>query len=118
MHLTCVVLVVGILVASCMDLVNAKYISPIYAASDTESFDSNTKLRRSRGSPQPEDEERAIAPPNPPHIVEAINSRPATNVVNVADGHPLPKWAKALVVLVGLGIVSGSVFGSIKLFGM
>ncbi|KAF1786996.1 hypothetical protein GQ600_15313 [Phytophthora cactorum] len=83
----------------------------------------DNETRRLRGGQEVENEERMIVPPygamvNLLHSTSATSttSTHSSQILHAAKDHtPLPKWAKALIVLLSIGAVSGVAVGGIKL---
>ncbi|KAG1706393.1 hypothetical protein DVH05_001540 [Phytophthora capsici] len=45
-----------------------------------------------------------------------LSTQTSQQILHAAQNHePLPKWAKALIVLIGLGIVSGAAVAGVKI---
>ncbi|GMF37779.1 unnamed protein product [Phytophthora lilii] len=95
-------------------------------APDTKLIDFDNKVRRLkknlRRNPKVsgEDEERIV--PVAAYTAAYLRTRPSfstqtsQNILHAVENHePLPKWAKALLVVLGLAAAGGTIFGSVKL---
>ncbi|EGZ21941.1 hypothetical protein PHYSODRAFT_251351 [Phytophthora sojae] len=80
----------------------------------------NKIIKRLRGSHKSVAEERvSVAPVDAYWFAATQMNRPSRinsqSIVHAVEHHePLPKWVTALVVILGLGVVGGGVYGVIK----
>ncbi|KAF4138080.1 hypothetical protein GN958_ATG06164 [Phytophthora infestans] len=76
----------------------------------------NVNNRRHLRRQQPNEEERMA--PNFAAMSNLLHSTPSgqsSQILHAVENHePLPKWAKALVVLLGLGVVAGGTVAAVK----
>ncbi|EEY62883.1 secreted RxLR effector peptide protein, putative [Phytophthora infestans T30-4] len=84
---------------------------------DTKSDTKLTDFVRNLRGQNVKDEERTV--PNYAAMSNLLHSTPSgqsAQILYAVENHkPLPKREKALLVVLGLGMVSGGIFGSIKL---
>ncbi|KAF4138077.1 hypothetical protein GN958_ATG12686 [Phytophthora infestans] len=83
---------------------------------DTKSDTKLTDFVRNLRGQNVKDEERTVNYAAMSNLLHSTLSGQSAQILHAVESHkPLPKWAKALLVVLGLGMVSGSIFGSIKL---
>ncbi|KAL3657682.1 hypothetical protein V7S43_017484 [Phytophthora oleae] len=102
----------GMTVTGANETVTIKNITP---ASDASLLVPDCKIRRLRRNEKLSDEERAVAIAGPAWYATHVMSRPSTStqashqILNAVENNkPLPKWAKAFIILAGLGVVAGT----------
>ncbi|KAG3107415.1 hypothetical protein PI125_g12759 [Phytophthora idaei] len=93
---------------------SANLLNNVSTASDTKHIDFVNKVHRLTKGHKLKDEER-IAVPNYAAMMNVMRSKPtastrSSQILRAVEGHkPLPKWTSALIVLLGLGMLSGSI---------
>ncbi|KAG7383199.1 hypothetical protein PHYPSEUDO_003933 [Phytophthora pseudosyringae] len=88
-------------------------------AHDTKLIALTNIVHRLRGRHKLHDEERVA--PNYAAMSVLLNLKPTTQsqVLHAVENHePLPKWARALAVLLTLGVAGGVIFGGVKTIQM
>ncbi|KAF1772889.1 hypothetical protein GQ600_8753 [Phytophthora cactorum] len=94
-------------------------LNNVATASDTKLIDFVNKVHRLRKGHKLKDEER-MAVPNYAAMMNVMRSKPTASTRSseilraVEDQKPLPKWASALIGLLGLGMLSGSIALTLK----
>ncbi|OWZ01942.1 RxLR effector protein [Phytophthora megakarya] len=86
----------------------------VFPAANPELFAENT-VRRLRVARNVETEERVAIVPVAAYINMNRNSRTTTQILHKVQEHkPLRKWEAAILVFLGIGLVAGTIYGSIK----
>ncbi|ETL46603.1 hypothetical protein L917_03445 [Phytophthora nicotianae] len=125
MNLTfyCSVLI-AVAVAHGLDYVAAENAATVHPTSEVESYGAVSEARYLRGRQKVDDEERvAVAGPAwyATHVMthtsrSKLSTQNSQKILDaVKNDEPLPKWVKALVVLIGLGVVSGAAVAGVKI---
>ncbi|OWZ05245.1 RxLR effector protein, partial [Phytophthora megakarya] len=111
-----IVLFVGSFVVSGVCFTKANENSYSKKVVDVALIHSGHTVRHLRGRHKENDEERAGV--NAAAAMNLLHSNPGTSTKilhSVENNMPLSKWEKAILVLVGAGVISVTAYGSIKL---
>ncbi|KAF4034815.1 hypothetical protein GN244_ATG13176 [Phytophthora infestans] len=116
-------LVAVMAVANAIEFVAAEHAALIDADDLTDS-ERIADARHLRGIQKTDDEERVGVPAAAwyaTHVMRRPSSSELSNQNSQKifdaekDDRPLPKWAKALIILAGLGVVSGAAVSGVKI---
>ncbi|KAL3661645.1 hypothetical protein V7S43_013404 [Phytophthora oleae] len=101
----------------------ATALGNVASTSDSKKMEVKKALTRLRRIHRAETEERMIVPPfaayyNLLHSTSTTSTQSSQILHAVEDNTPLPKWAKAVVALVSVGIITGAVVGAVMITKM